>query len=119
MTKLKKEADRLFSIYIRNKYADKEGNIRCFTCPTIRPIKKMQNGHFVSRRYLGTRYDERNARPQCWYCNSQHMGNGRPVEFAEGLKKEYGPDIVDILFKLAAPVVPNFDYQAIITKYAS
>jgi hypothetical protein len=118
MTWYKKEADRLFSLYIRTKYSDAEGNIKCFTCPTIRPLKKMQNGHFVSRRYLGTRYDERNCRPQCWYCNSHGYGNGRPVEFAEGLKKEYGESIVDELFRQAAPLMPDFDFQAIIAKYS-
>lgn len=117
VTWYKKKADALFSLFIRQKYADKDGNIKCYTCPTIRPLKKMQNGHFVSRRYLGTRYDERNCRPQCWYCNGHGYGNGRPVEFAEGLKREYGPGIVDELFSQAAPTITNFDYQHVIHKY--
>lgn len=117
MTKLKKEADRVFSLFVRQKYADSEGNIKCYTCPTVKPLKKMQNGHFVGRKYLGTRYEEKNCRPQCWYCNSKHMGNGRPVEFAQGLKIEFGPTIVDELFRQAAPVITNFNFQAIIDKY--
>lgn len=117
LTDLKKLADKYFSLYIRNKYADSEGNIQCYTCPTVKPLKKMQNGHFVGRKYLATRYDERNCRPQCWYCNAKHMGNGRPVEFAQGLKKEYGPTIVDELYEKAAPIVPNFNFQEIINIY--
>jgi len=38
--------------------------------------------------------------------------------FAENLKKEYGDSIVDELYALARPLVRNFDYQAIITKYS-
>lgn len=113
----KKKADSLFSLFIRQKYADKDGNIKCYTCPTIRPIKKMQNGHFISRRYLGTRYEEKNCRPQCWYCNGHGYGNGRPVEFATGLKAEYGAGIVEELYNQAAPVMHDFDFQAVIHRY--
>lgn len=118
LTWYKKEADRLFSIHIRSKYADKDGNIKCYTCPTVRPLKKMQNGHFVSRRYLGTRYEEKNCRPQCWYCNGHGYGNGRPVEFAKGLKAEYGEGIVAELYAQAEPVIHDFDFQAVIHRYS-
>lgn len=117
MTWYKKRADAVFSQYMRQKYADENGNIQCYTCPTIRPLKKMQNGHFVGRKYLGTRYEEKNCRPQCWYCNGHGYGNGRPVEFAIGLKKEYGDSIVADLYAQAEPLIRDFDYQAIIEIY--
>lgn len=118
LTDLKKKADALFSKFIRNKYADAEGMISCYTCPYRSEIKKIQCGHFVSRQYIDTRYDERNARPQCWYCNSKMFGNGRSVEFGWNLEQEYGKGIVDELFAKAKPLTKNFDYQAIIDKYS-
>lgn len=118
MTWYKKRADAVFSLFMRQKYMDADGNIQCYTCPSIRPLKKMQNGHFVSRKYLGTRYEERNCRPQCWYCNGHGYGNGRPVEFSIKLKQEYGPTIVDELYAQAAPTIPDFDFKAIIEKYS-
>ncbi len=115
VSKLKKEADRVFSLYIRQKYANHEGNIKCYTCPYVGTVKKLQCGHFVSRFYLDTRYDERNCRPQCITCNIWRKG--RTPEFAALLKEELGEGIVDELFAKGRKLVKNFDYQAIILLY--
>ena len=82
---LKKELDRVFSIYIRQHY-DKE----CYTCGKVGTL---QNGHFVPRQYLATRWDENNCRPQCVGCNI--FGNGKPLDFEERLKKDLGDDFVE------------------------
>ena len=82
---LKKELDRVFSIYIRQKY-DKS----CYTCGKVGTL---QNGHFVSRQYIATRWDENNCRPQCVGCNI--FGNGKPLDFEERLKKDLGDDFVE------------------------
>ena len=89
---LKKELDRVFSIYIRQKFS-KNGICECYTCGQKLPIKKIQNGHFISRQYLVTRWDENNCRPQCWGCNG--FGNGKPLDFEERLKKDLGNDFVE------------------------
>ena len=90
---LKKDLDAIFSIYIRQKYADDMENVECYTCFKMLPIKKIQNGHFVSRQYLATRWHENNCRPQCWGCNG--FGGGKPLDFEERLKKELGSDYVE------------------------
>ena len=90
---LKKELDRVFSIYIRQKFSDSDGNNTCYTCGKAGTIKTMQNGHFVSRQYLATRWDENNCRIQCCGCNL--FGNGKPLDFEERLKKELGGDFVE------------------------
>jgi len=86
---LKKELDRVFSIYIRQKY-DKS----CYTCGKVGTL---QNGHFVSRQYIATRWDENNCRPQCVGCNI--FGNGKPLDFEERLKKDLGPEFVEVMKK--------------------
>lgn len=116
VTQQKKKADAVFSLHIRNKYADKEGMVQCYTCPFKGPVKKLQCGHLVSRFYLATRYDERNCRPQCITCNVWR--HGRVPEFAARLQAELGDGIVEELYTQARVLIKNFDYQSIINKYA-
>ena len=71
---LEKIADRWFSLYIRLLYANKEGMVKCATCPKVEHYKKMDCGHFQSRRFKSTRYDKRNCSPQCTYCNRYQQG---------------------------------------------
>lgn len=115
LTKQKKEADMVFSLHIRQKYADADGIVQCYTCPFKAHWKKMQNGHLVSRFYLATRYDERNCRPQCITCNMWR--NGRVPEFALKLQEELGAGIVEELYSVARVLVTNFDYTRIIDTY--
>ena len=85
---LKKELDRVFSLYIRKIHPH-----QCYTCgKTEGP---MQCGHFVSRQYLATRWSEDNCRPQCWGCNG--FGNGKLLDFEEKLKSELGGNYVEVM----------------------
>lgn len=87
VSKLKKELDTIFSRFIR--YRDKG---QCFTCPQKNHPKKMQNGHFLPRQYLKTRYDERNNNCQCYACNMLYGGQG--PTYAIRLEEKYGEGIV-------------------------
>ena len=84
--KLKKDLDSIFSKYIRAKYPK-----QCYTCG--KPSDRLQCGHYISRQYLVTRWDENNCRPQCWGCNG--YGKGQPLIFEENLKRELGNDFVE------------------------
>lgn len=86
LAKLKKELDRVFSIHIRQKYADKNGMVKCYTCSTVKHWRKMQNGHWIPRNNLATRFSESNCRPQCVGCNM--FQRGRPDVFAVNLIRE-------------------------------
>jgi len=92
ISKLKKELDTVFSLFIRHKYAV-NGLVHCYTCTTVKPIKEMQNGHWIPRNNLATRFSEDNCRPQCVGCNM--FNKGRPDVFAVNLIKE-GIDIVEL-----------------------
>jgi len=116
VSKLKEDLDAVFSKYVRNKYAV-DGYVACYTCPKVKPVSEMTNGHFVSRRHLATRFDERNCRPQCWGCQAKHLGNGMPVEFARKLSLEYGEKIIDILYRKAQEIVKNYPYEEKIEEY--
>ena len=61
-----KKLDSVFSEYIRRKYADRDGIVKCFTCNKSAYWKGqgMQNGHFISRASRILRWEEDNCRPQ-------------------------------------------------------
>lgn len=86
----KKKLDAIFSEYIRRR-----DDGQCFTCPTKREWKLMQNGHFVSRSHNATRYDEENCNCQCPGCNVFKHGN--MVIYAMNMSKKYGTDIMERL----------------------
>lgn len=84
--KLKAELDRVFSIFIRQKYADSNGFVKCYTCTTRKHWKELHCGHFEKRHHLATRWLEENCRPQCPGCNLFRDGNY--PEYAYQLEKE-------------------------------
>ena len=86
--KLKKDLDAIFSKYVRAKYRKE-----CYTC--YKKGVTLQCGHFISRQYLMTRWDENNCRPQCVGCNI--YGNGKPLDFEERLKDDLGIDFVETM----------------------
>jgi hypothetical protein len=114
---LKKDLDTIFSIYIRQKHEDNKGNVECYTCRKLFTVKTIQNGHFVSRQYLATRWSDDNCRPQCWGCNG--FGKGKPLDFEERLKKDLGEEYVEKM-KASRHISLKLDrhwYTAEIDKY--
>ena len=88
-----KKLDTVFSEYIRRKYADKNGIVKCYTCDKKAFWKGegMQNGHFISRKSRILRWREDNCRPQCYTCNCHFYG--RQYIFSVNLNKETMTDI--------------------------
>lgn len=112
-SKLVKKLDVIFSQYIRNKYANKRGMVKCFTCDREYPIKNIQNGHFMSRKHYSTRWHEDNCRPQCYGCNV--MQGGQQYIFAMKLGKE----LSDEMYQLSREIVKfsNYDLEQMIEYY--
>ncbi|MCH9716335.1 MAG: recombination protein NinG [Gammaproteobacteria bacterium] len=103
-SKIVKKLDAEFSRYIRLKYADHNGYVKCYTCKRVKHYKdSMQCGHFLSRRYYSTRWSEDNCRPQCYGCNVHSQG--RQYEYALNLNKEYGYDIAEELLQISRETV--------------
>lgn len=112
--KLKKELDSIFSRYIRHKHA-KDGMVKCYTCSVVKPVKEMQNGHWIPRNILSTRFDEMNCRPQCVGCNM--FNKGRPDVFALKLLEEYGEEKLRELQKRRNEIIRYFPYEEKIEEY--
>ena len=83
-----KKLDAIFSLYIRNSYADGNGQVKCITCQRFYPIAKIQNGHFISRKNYATRWEEDNVAPQCYGCNV--MQQGQQFLFSKWIDEKYG-----------------------------
>lgn len=91
VAKLKKKADKYYSLATRLRFADnKDGEwwAKCITCPNYKPIKQMQCGHFMSRANNNTRFVEENTAVQCYGCNV--MQQGRQYEFGLQIDLLYG-----------------------------
>ena len=120
ISKLKKELDKWFSLYIRLRDSTDEGMIQCHTCGCVKHYKKgMQNGHFQSRSFLATRFNEENCQPQCVGCNM--FKQGEQYKFALNLDAKYGSGTAEDLESLARTIVKftRVDYEDSIRYYKS
>lgn len=93
-TNLVKEADRAFSIYVRNR----DQWLPCITCETSWE-DNFQCWHFMSRRHLNTRWVKTNAHGQCPKCNL--WGSWEQFAHAEAIDKLYWQGMAKIVQKLA------------------
>ena len=119
ISKLKKELDKWFSLYIRLRNADDNGNNQCCTCGTIDNWKKLQCGHFVSRKHLATRFHEMNCFPQCVSCNI--FKYGEQWKFGQFLDRNLGEGVSEELVILGHTIlkISRIDYEEKITYYKS
>jgi len=117
ISKLKKELDKWFSLFIRIRES-KNGLCQCLTCGKVSHYKQgMQNGHFQSRRFMATRYDEQNCAPQCVACNM--FRGGEQFKFALALDAKYGDGTSEDLQHKARTTVKfsRVDYEDKISYY--
>ena len=120
ISKLKKELDKWFSLFIRLRDATDEGLVQCFTCHKVSHYKSgMQNGHFQSRKHLATRWDEENCQVQCVGCNM--FKAGEQYKFSIALDGKYGEGKAEELELLARTImkVSRIDYEDKISYYGT
>ena len=116
-SKLVKKLDAVFSQYIRLKDADEFGNATCFTCGKVDHWKKLQNGHFQSRKHYATRWDEMNCQVQCVSCNM--FKGGEQFLFGKYLDERFYVGLSDTMFFKAKETVKfaDFELEEMILKY--
>ncbi len=91
-----KKLDAVFSTYIRLRESKNE-IAQCYTCGKKDNYKKLQCGHFQSRKHYSTRWDETNCQVQCYACNVARYGE--QYIFGNNLNAEYGENTSDKLLK--------------------
>lgn len=105
---LKAKLDTVFSIYIRVRDSVESGDGRMGVCITCKnPVgatgqRTGQAGHFVSRRFNSTRYDEQNVHLQCARCNM--WGAGEQYLYSLEVDKLYGAGTAEKLHQKSREV---------------
>jgi hypothetical protein len=84
--KLLQNLDKVFSNFIRMKYANKDGIAACYTCGKEAHWSQLYCGHFQSRKHRNTRFDVDNCRVQCARCNI--FDHGQQFRFGIHLEEE-------------------------------
>ena len=113
----KKNADKWFSIYIRLRDADHNGMCRCCTSGEVFHWKEIHCGHFISRRFLSTRFDEKNCAAQSVYSNTYLQGE--QYEFGKYIDKRWGEGTADQLAGKSRQLVKytKQDYEGMVKEY--
>jgi hypothetical protein len=91
---LKKDLDLIFSRWLRQSGADKDGICECFICGDKGHYSIMQAGHYVKRGNSFLRFDTRNVKINCKDCNEYKGGNY--IQYAFKLE-EQSPGITEYL----------------------
>ena len=114
-----KKLDSIFSQFIRLRNVDDDGITECFTCGKRDHWKKLQNGHFQSRRHYSTRWDETNCQVQCAGCNVFRFGE--QYQFGFNLNKLFKKNTADKLLQKSRKIVKFTDNELLllINKYKS
>ena len=104
--KLVAECDRLFSLLVRQESADENGIASCANCGVRRVWRKLQCGHYQSRRYISTRWVLKNAAAQCGGCNAfgSYRGQGvagEPRAMALYLDRSFGEGTAEMMETVA------------------
>jgi hypothetical protein len=119
ISKLKKELDKWFSLYIRLRDATDEGMVQCFTSGRVYHYKSIHAGHFMSRRCLSTRWCEINVQPQSAADNL--FAQGEQYKFGLNLDAKYGEGTAEDL-QIKSKQIQKFarvDYEDKISYYKS
>lgn len=96
ISKLIKEADKIASEIVRGLTSKTDRTFgRCYTCGKLKLKRKLQCGHFISRKWKAVRWDFDNMRIQCAGCNK--FNNGEPQKFRRNLIREIGKERVEHL----------------------
>lgn len=115
---LKNKASKLFQLYVRLRDTDENGNGSCCSCGKFVYYKEADAGHFVSRRFLSTMFDEKNCHLQCKGCNG--FNNGCPEGYSLFLIEKYGVEELERLNqeKYKTIKINQYEYETMIDVYS-
>lgn len=99
-----RKADTVTSQYIRYKYADGNGYVKCVTCGQVLHWKDAHCAHYVERAAKGTRWLEENLHPACPSCNVFRK-EFHKREYTLFIIDTYGRDKIDEFKRMAKQVL--------------
>ena len=94
LSTLIKQADDIFSKYIRRRDANPQNPfyLNCFTCGKPERIEFAHCMHFIDRDQMATRYDEMNCHGGCEKCNC--FDPDHHITYAMKMADKYGTIVV-------------------------
>lgn len=97
VSSLVNKLDGVFSEYIRLRDSKPFGYkyFKCISCGQVKPYEQMDCGHFIGRKNMATRFDERNCNGECKACN--RFSSDHIIYYARNLEAKIGKDKVDML----------------------
>lgn len=105
---LKNKADKLFSLIVRSRGY-------CERCGREPGEVTLQCAHILSRKYIATRWDEKNALSLCIGCH--HWGHSNSLEWILWLEEKFGLAYLQKLRERArvyAGRVKRVDYEELV-----
>lgn len=90
---------KVFSEYIRLRDADENGFITCITSGRRVHWRESDAGHFISRRHMATKYNEKNVNAQSRHDN--RFASGKQFEYALAIDRKYGKGTAEKLLILS------------------
>lgn len=107
--------DRVFSKYIRLRDSDGDYFV-CCSCGATKAYEQADAGHFINRRWMALRWDERNVHAQCRSCNRFDEGNN--IGYVRFMQRTYGDQMIDILMsKKKSHRWTDFELDILIAEY--
>ncbi len=113
---LVKALDKVFSQFIRLR--DTPGGVgRCISCQKVITYSDCDCGHYINRKHMTTRYDEKNCNAQCRSCNRFDEGNMQG--YRRGLINKIGEKETDLLEvkKHGTSTMGTFELEILILDY--
>jgi Bacteriophage Lambda NinG protein len=87
--------DKVFSEYVRRRDSNSGEYGACITCGQVFHWKEAHAGHYVTRNYYSTRWNENNVNLQCFKCNCTRGGEQGLHGIA--IDKKYGKGTAEML----------------------
>jgi 5-methylcytosine-specific restriction endonuclease McrA len=104
LSTLQDKADKAMSVYIRMKYADCDGNVKCVSCGKVVPWKESDCGHFIPKsRGAAVRWIEENCHPECHGCN--RFSHSHLIGYTLYMVDMYGREKIEELEQMARKVL--------------
>lgn len=112
-----RKLDEVFSKFIRARDTNHDGTFVCCSCSRVLPYEQADAGHFINRRFMSLRWDERNVHAQCRSCNRFSEGNS--VGYFRFMQRKYGDEVIDLLqaMKNQSQKWSDFELELLIKEY--
>lgn len=112
-----RKLDAIFSKFIRARDTGHDNTFVCCSCSRVMPYEQADAGHFINRRFMRVRWDERNVHAQCRSCN--RFSEGNQVGYFRFMQKKYGDEVIDLLqaLKNQPHKWTDFELEILIKEY--